>query len=563
MYTFFKFGVINIKKILHISLVLILLISSVFYQPKKVEANPLVGAVIPAGITVGTGAYVLGALGVAAIGGVVGWEYADEIQGHASRVWESGSNLAKTSLEETIRVSKDTGNFFLQLGSDFKSWTDDSMKSIVGVAVSGGMKAKNLAEGIRENLIKESYEDKNISVSVSTAYPGADIKFRNVSYETMLTVTFPLDSVDKFWTFNNTDRLEVAGFNYLSIHLSNGKISIEGRELTYGDSVFIGNLVSVYNSRFLNKADNSIPLETLGITKEDFISLLAEIYTVEDFISLVTMMGLDNVIVGNSDIPKVYDNAKSKTREAWEDMKGSGLYLPSNDAIPVSGGIGLSYNPTDDTYRFPSGVLWDGTKHDPITWEFPKVRVVIDSVTGQPIIVTDSRAPGITTSDGYVTPGEITGTDIDIITGNPVVGNPIVDTNVGFWSKLWDWLKSILDAIKAIPKLILDGLAALFIPTLALSVLTADLVDVLGKKFTMPGELIPILTGSDYKGYCLVDDMYVDIYGKKMKVFNSQYILSASDWYVPILRGLLWFLFGWYCVRKFIGIWNKVGGVKL
>lgn len=486
-----------------------LLISSILYKPQQASANPLVGAAVPAGITIGAGAYTVGALGLAGILGIAGYaEYEEEINAHAKRVWEGSTDLAKDSLEWSLDAAREVGNTVSSLNQGFNEWLD----------------------------------------SVIDAY-ATDVS------QLYIPEVLPNEVLD----------------NLGAIPVHAGITLPDGHEFVAKRNGEIYRFKSIYKGRSFNRITFRMGVYQHNIATyihegDDYAEFYETITSLSQFYNLASANIAGNITsfyISNIEDAQYQEAIGSKIREQWETTRDAGLVLPVNDAIPMSGNIGLTYNPANDTYHFPSGELWDGTIHDPIDWAFPTPQIVTDSITGNDVVAFPTRAPAITDSKGNVIPGELTGDFTNVFTGEPVItGNPPVDVT-GFWATLWQWLQKILNAILSIPQAILSGLAALFVPTLSLSEVVGGLVGTLEEKFTMPSEFIPILSGTQSGGYCVVDDMKVNVMGKQSTIFKSDFLLRAADWYIPIFRGLLWFLFAWYCVRKFIGIWNKVGGVKL
>lgn len=146
------------------------------------------------------------------------------------------------------------------------------------------------------------------------------------------------------------------------------------------------------------------------------------------------------------------------------------------------------------------------------------------------------------------------------------------DSNTGFWSTLWDWLKKIWDAICSIPGLIVDGikdvLVWLFVPDL--TELSA-LVDVYSAKFGWVSDVYYFISD-------LVDRLFWNVppkipihLGDAESKYNwgpSTYVLDMS-WYEryknsgdTIISGIVWLFFLWRIFRRLPDILAGVGMIE-
>ncbi|MFW2503816.1 hypothetical protein [Clostridium diolis] len=153
--------------------------------------------------------------------------------------------------------------------------------------------------------------------------------------------------------------------------------------------------------------------------------------------------------------------------------------------------------------------------------------------------------------DGAVTAGVVNGVKaVDLSGAGAGAGT---DTQTGFWDKLWDWLQSIIDGIKAIPSLILDWFTIdwdkvkthinyidivkqHFQPIYdifdLISNVSADIKDSDGKFYMV----IPHEMGGDDQEHCVLD----------LSV-GAVYITTARD----VIKYGMWMGFVWYVFRKF------------
>lgn len=484
----------------------IFLVSSIVYPQKQVQAIGFAG-VIPAGITVGAGTYAITALAVGSVATAVGIEYGDEINSHAGRVWDSGSQLAKDSLNASINAAVGLGNGVVNLGSDFLDWLNGEIPKI--------------AHGIAGITTNHSYYNKTIVQQTDTRqivqFSGFDILANGVKVSNSIIYVEVNDSV-----------------KIASVRI-NGKNVFTGMN----DGLYEGAKAIALSDPFsiLQKANSNPLSQYYGTT--------------------LTLNTSSNVEYGTA-----YNNAVSSLREEWETMRDAGLVLPVDSATAYSGDVYMDKANADGTY---TGI--DGNIYNPadLQWSFPTAKnrvatgdipagVYTDSpaLTGNPVIdkaLTNNPAIPKTTTN--VTTGETF--------ANPDIAGDIPAE--GFWAKLWEWLQKILNAILAIPKAILSGLSALFVPTVALGTLFAPFTGALGDKFNTPGELAYI-KGQTVGPGCSVDDLKINLFGKQITIVDISFIKNASSWYLPIFKGLLWFFFGWYLYRKIVALINSNGGIK-
>lgn len=200
------------------------------------------------------------------------------------------------------------------------------------------------------------------------------------------------------------------------------------------------------------------------------------------------------------------------------------VYVPGSQVFINTGSTG-SLSSTE-TMAIPISGQYDSTKGE----------TVYNAIDG----ATATAVSGLTAKDGSTT-GEGTGAG----TGT--------DTQTGFWDSLWDWLKNIIDGIRAIPKLILDWFTIdwdrvkthinyidivkqHFQPIYdifdLISNVSADIKDSDGKFYMV----IPHEMGGDDQEHCVLD----------LSV-GAVYITTARD----VIKYGMWMGFVWYVFRKF------------
>lgn len=101
---------------------LIVCLLFVFVPPPKAEAVIGEEVVLPAAAYGAVAVYVATALGVAAIGGYVGYEYSDEIRNHAKATWNGANEVVKTGIQTAVNAANNIGDVAINLSQEVKDW---------------------------------------------------------------------------------------------------------------------------------------------------------------------------------------------------------------------------------------------------------------------------------------------------------------------------------------------------------------------------------------------------------------------------------------------------------
>jgi len=371
-----------VRKIFIVFVVFVLIISTTLILPqKKVEAFAW-GLAVPTGVTVGAGAYTTGALILGGLVGIAGYDiHSEEINAHALRVWESGTDVARDSLNTSIELAKSAGNALTSIDTGYSGWLESQIDSIAAYIANGQM-----------------VNDPNHPINaVGTNIPST-LRYEG-GYGTDLVVE-------------------------TAIHPSNMNVNL-----------FLGNTVNQHWF-MINLRDRALNYNirnqvfSIPVTEARWNSLVPTIAGLGSVKAMIAFLDTHfpghQVTIGNTADNVYYQNTLNKLRENWTSMRDAGLVLPVNDAIPYSGGQALNYNPATDRYTFPSGEIFDGTPGD-LTWSFPQPKIITDTL-GVPRVAFPTRAEPI---EG-TSIGELTGTWTDVLTGEiitsevdvPVVPKP-------------------------------------------------------------------------------------------------------------------------------------------
>lgn len=417
----------------------IVLSSSLVLSNQKAKAFLWVEAV-PAGVISAGGAYALGALGVGAVATAVGLEYGDEINAHASRVWNGSTKLAKDTFDLSIQATVASGNYVQKIGSDFWDWVTGSADKLAGAVIMGSKALMNLATS-KENASEVTANVKvdeggslvSKSVTLSTAYPDVIAQFYGYQapyisasgYEDKgqiySTYTFPSGSEDAFaFSSNSTGLIQ---FRELAVNIIAGTVYIYGfnpatdlgTKTNYGENLIPFATATLGQDNIFNDMSYSETVATMN--------KLMNSRTVEGVIDTLAFLGLDNFGIGNAETWEEYDKTRAKILE--QDIprfKDAGLVLPVNDVVAYEAGNPaktLTYDADAGVYVNQDGVVYEGD----VVYDFPKATVVTGA-DGIPYIVTN-----------------VDGIPVDITTGIavPTVDAPATGGGTGTGDPTKDW----------------------------------------------------------------------------------------------------------------------------
>lgn len=300
-----------LKKLSVIAVSIIFAFAFVYAIPQKeAKAFPIA---IPAGITIGAGAYTLGALGLAAIIGPANPEVSDEMRAHAHDVWNTSNQATKDAINWTIEQARNAGNSVVALNDIALAYAEAQIPELATAAI------------------------KKLNYSDTTGIVG------------------------------NTASTEIAT-KYAKINFTNS--ANDNKYFAKGEIGFFGvtwNATGIYHnlpSGQIKVADSTQAL--LDAMK----TVIAGATTDQEMYAIAASGGL-TVIPGATDqMLYDYNQSVSKVREQWESMRDAGLVLPVDSAVPMSAETGepLTYNPDADTYTGIDGGIYTGNP----AWAFPQ-----------------------------------------------------------------------------------------------------------------------------------------------------------------------------------------------
>lgn len=345
------------KKALIIGCATMLFILMTFVQPKeKAEAAVWLGAV-PAGITVGAGAYYVGALALAGLVGVAGYDtYSEEINAHAKRAWENGTQLSKDSMNAMIEGAKGLGNVMAKGDAAFNDWVDSQI-AILGEGNTIARYGTNVV-GDSSKVMKENYESNE--GQVISIYSGSD-QLVMARGHVVRSLTMTIGKYDNEVRY----MVDGLGWQYIKLPQYANNASIKQKMISAGTD--IGLITAVFGS--------------VGMS----------------------------FVIGNADVWAEYQTNVSRTSEAWQDMRDAGLVLPVDSAVPTYQGQKVNWNAETDVYTgVDGGVISKGD----LTWSFPQPKIRTGTETDIPVTVP----PGVYI-DNPAADGTSIGSTTNVLTG--------------------------------------------------------------------------------------------------------------------------------------------------
>lgn len=387
------------KRVAMVSLCVLICFGSVTSSYKKAHA---VGLALPAGIQIGAGAYVAGALAVGAVGGAIGWEKSDEIKKHASNVWDGATQVSKDMVNGAVDLAKNTGEKIWNWGQDTR---DHLAMNMVGTIASTGAFARDYEDHITANpSVNVTFEEKSFptnypSVEVNRDGWGVDVSTIN-SPGNLLVITsgnYFVATNHLSWSFYNGD----AGLN------------------TNSNNVYATN-ATFYNHNSLFEVDSGHDIRFKGVA-----DAIADIRTFTPQVieeNPVPEMMLEQIMKIHSEYnvfiaseSTVDSIAESMTQVEQTIQETDSMYIPY-DAIKPKGmnpdtseEFALEWNPSLEAYENPAtNEVYQGD----VTWDTPIPQPYTNPTTGE----KGMAVPG-TYTDGIPTDWKDVYTGTDVTTG--------------------------------------------------------------------------------------------------------------------------------------------------
>jgi hypothetical protein len=145
-------------------------VSSIVFPYEQAKANPLAAAV-PAGIEIGAGVYVTGAIALAALAGAFGYtQYEDDIREHAAAVWASANDAVKQSLRASIEAAVAAGKKTISISRDVYDFILSKVGVITNAVRNTFTVPESTIEVIHSQWGKAEFIGSDIYLSPSQRY---------------------------------------------------------------------------------------------------------------------------------------------------------------------------------------------------------------------------------------------------------------------------------------------------------------------------------------------------------------------------------------------------------
>lgn len=397
-------------------MILVLSFAMCFAFPaKQASANPLaIGGALYLG---GAGIYVVGALGVAAVAGLVELDSCPscqaDIEAHAKRTWAGATQTVKDGMQLMVDASVGawgaTSSALTAVDANVNTWVDGQI------------------EGLSNAVMASKYDPVTADTSrfITT---GSTQTIHNVTVSS---------STEKDYGF-----------------------FINGRSFKQVQVVLTSNFIDLYFNSPSNGVGSSLNL--LWVSKSTNPTLYAQLSTtfqnsaptdVQATLALVRAMGASFGYGAIASFQTDYASVKANATEAWEEMTDAGLVLPVDNARPMVGDVPLTYDPVTDSYAGIDGVNVPREDITGFDYQSPQWKTLedlaalglaglgaglyidgwagSDTVTSTYNPTTDATTTTTTGTTTSVTTGETATTTTSTTTPGDTTGNPPVNPPKG------------------------------------------------------------------------------------------------------------------------------------
>lgn len=372
--------IVKVKKIGIILLATLIFFTGTFIFPLTEQKAHAFGLAVPAGIQIGAGVYVTGALITAGAAGLIGYdENSEAINAHAKGVWDGATQVSKDSINVMANAVVGAGNAMTDLDAPLGNWLESKIDEM-----------GNFIAGLKHPEIMTDSSSFRVERGNKVVYLTL---FKNFS------ATFDNSSWGSSWKFE-----------------------------TYGSNIQVC-------------ASWCMPAVNVGST-EKALSIMEQLGRSTTPLAIFSLWNAYSpanqkfkFAINNPTFQATATTAVSQTREAWEGMRDAGLVLPVDSATAYVGNDVVKHNPANDTYTTDAGAVYSPSD---VTWSFPTVIPRTDGVP-VPGLYTDSPAltgnPAIdeTIVNNPAIPKTTTNINTGVTTSNPDYvgeGNPPLEGGV-------------------------------------------------------------------------------------------------------------------------------------
>lgn len=490
---------------------------NVYVVPKQVAANGAVVVVEKAmQISSSILAYVLLAGGAGVLVGAVDSDYSPEVKQKAIDLARRAPQYVHDAAIASYNSASAAGAKVMDVADVVKSWIKGAITDI-------------------KNAINDANPYSTV-VFTSRSTNGGTIKAQN-------------DNL--FFVTDRATGATYSGASYLSLKSKNVGVST-----TYPSGyAFELGVKFGYSTSYLyapsSGASAAGDYYNTSLPASSMLSIITANFTV--FIG--TQAQWDLRVTTNKDVvsPSV-DNALS--------LGGGKVYAPPISSFaPSVDGMTATWDASLGKWKLPDGSIVDALPNS-----LPRVNVsdgqtvVTDTVVNPDGSITTTETGAIGSGVGDSTSTTTTDETAPPVEEVPPSDGtyPWLDTIVGWLNAIVSWLKGIWTLIKGLAVEIAGAIGAALVPATPVSEQFAPFVDDLSAKFNTPADF-EFLKGQ-ISGTCgNMNNLRANVMGQELVIVKFDEAKKWASWWMPIMKGFMWFGFGFWLYRKAIAMAGKNG----
>ncbi len=129
------------------------------------------------------------------------------------------------------------------------------------------------------------------------------------------------------------------------------------------------------------------------------------------------------------------------------------------------------------------------------------------------------------------------------------------------FQSILDLLNSIWSGITNLPNAIASSIAALFMPSIDPAVQFNPVVDSFKGKFNNPSDFA-YLNDHVFSNQCQnLNNIQLTLFGVTVTAVDFTLLKVAATWWLPIMKGFIWFLFGWWAYKRVVDLFKRSGQI--
>lgn len=405
-----------LKRFSMVLLVAIVLYMQTIIIPQERQKAEAWAIALPAGITLGAGIYVLGALTIGAVAMAINESYGEEIQAHAKKVWGSATQLAKDSLYYTYDLAYQAGEYMVELGGDFLNFVSSKKDHLVSSALALSHTYQYINNAEKLNL---SYQSDNENFSYTTTFPNVTMT-RNMGTTQIgnKTISFKFNDTSKHafvvpTNYSYTVATQITAFSTATIshYISNNPSDNKTLYISLTNPVTIDNYTTTTSpSLFFN-------LDIGEKTTAEMYAFISSIRSIEDLLLLAQTYPILHsssyayapYTLHVADVPNIADDyivAKENFNQTLNRVMTNPIPVPVADVYPLNPATNepLIWDDVADTYKDILGNPYVGD----VSWNIPVPQVKDIDGTTTVVIPIENDFVDVITGDVVAVPTQPT-----------------------------------------------------------------------------------------------------------------------------------------------------------